>query len=105
MLAVMSLLATEQYHIMSLQGADLKEEKKRFDKAPMMSNMGMFSIHPDEPRAGLLVLQDVTTLVEYCEAYRMLHIRTDGKFHLSILSAFQKKNPKTVADIVSRCTG
>jgi len=90
----MSLLATEQYHIMSLQRADLKEEKKRFDRAPMMSNMGMFSIQSDEPRAGLLVLQDVTTLVEYCKAYRMLHIRTEGNFYLFILSAFPKDTQK-----------
>jgi len=56
--------------------------------------MGMFTMHPDEPGVGLLVLQDVTTLVEYCEAYRMGHIRMEGKFHLFILSAFQKDTRK-----------
>jgi len=33
----------------------------------------------------------VTTLVEYCEAYRMAHKQSEAKFHLFILSAFQKE--------------
>jgi len=93
----MSLLATDQRDFMLLQGANLKEEIKLFDKAPMASNMGMFTMHPDEPRAGCLVLQEVSTLVEYCEDYRMGHIHTEGKL--------SKRHLDTVADNVLRCTG
>ena len=32
----------------------------------------------------------VTTLVKYCEAYRMVHKQSGAKIHLFILSAFQK---------------
>ena len=49
----MSLLVAAQRDIMVLQGADLKEKMKRFDKAPMVANQGMFTMHPDEPGAGL----------------------------------------------------
>ena len=35
--------------------------------------------------------KDVTTLVEYCEANRMAHKHSEAKFHLFILSAFQKE--------------
>jgi len=90
----MSLLAAEQQDIMLLQGAELKEELKGFDKAPMVSHMGMFTKNPDETGAGLQVLEGVTTLIEYFEAYRMGHLRTEGKFYLFILSAFQQDTRK-----------
>ena len=94
MAPVMSLLAVEQQDMMPLQGAELKEELKQFDKTPMMSHMGMFTKHPDEPGVGLQVLEGVTTLIEYCEAYRMGHLRMEGIFHLFILSAFQQGTRK-----------
>jgi len=94
MALVMSLLATEQQDIMLLQGNDLRMELKQFNKVPMVSNMGMFTRHPDEPGVGLLVLQDITTLIKYCEAYRMGHSCAEGKFHLFTLSTFQKDTRK-----------
>jgi len=37
------------------------------------------------------VLEDVTTMVEYCTAYRMGHITMKQKFHLFIAGAFAKE--------------
>jgi len=37
------------------------------------------------------VLEDVTTMIAYCAAYRMGHITMEQKFHLFITSAFAKK--------------
>ena len=45
----------------------------------------------DELGAGMLVLEDVTTMVEYCAAYGMGHITMEQKFHLFISSAFAKE--------------
>jgi len=58
---------------------------------PNVGNMGMFTMHPDELGAGIRVLEDVTTLVEYCAAYRMGHLSMEQKFHLFISSAFSKE--------------
>jgi hypothetical protein len=77
--------------IMALSGNNLKDELKRFDRVPNGGNMGMFTVHPDEPGAGMRVLEDVTTLVEYCAAYRMGHLSMEQKFHLFISSAFSKE--------------
>ena len=77
--------------IMALSGNDVKDELKRFDRVPNVGNMGMFTVHPDEPGAGMRVLEDVTTLVENCAAYRMGHLSMQQKFHLFISSAFSKE--------------
>jgi len=71
MTPVMSTLGTEQRVMMALQETELKEEIRKFNKVPSIANTLMFSIHPDEPGAGLHLLQEVTTLVEYCKVYRM----------------------------------
>jgi len=68
-----------------------KEALKRFDKAPDVSRMGMFTNHPDDIGASIRVLEDVTTMVEYCAAYGMGHITMEQKFHLFIASAFAKE--------------
>jgi len=91
MALVMSLLAAEQQDIKSLMGNDLKEELKRVDKVPNLSNSGMFAMHPDEPGADMRVLEDVTTLIEYCAAYGIGHLSMEKKFHLFISSAFAKE--------------
>ena len=93
---VMSILAAAQQDIMALSGIDLKDELKRFDKVPNVSNMGMFTMHPDEFGAGMRVLEDVTTLVEYCPAYRMGHLSKEEKFQLFIFSAFSKEFRKSI---------
>jgi len=66
---VMSMLAAAQTDIMTLSAGDLKEALKRFDKAPDVSRMGMFTHHPEDIGASMRVLEDVTTMVEYCTAY------------------------------------
>jgi len=91
MAPVMSLLAAEQQDIMSLTRNDLKDEWKRFDKVPNLDDMGMFTMHYDEPGVGLRVLKDVTILLEYCAAYRIGHLSMEKKFHLFISSAFLKE--------------
>jgi len=50
--------------------------------------------HPDELGAGMRVLEDVTTMVDYCEAYGMGHISMEQKFHLFIFSALSKEHRK-----------
>ena len=47
---------------------------KHFDKAPDVSRMGMFINHPDDIGASMRVLEEVTTMVEYCATYIMGHI-------------------------------
>ena len=71
-----------------------KEALKRFDKAPDVRCMGMFTNHPDEIGASMRVLKDVTTMVEYCAAYGMGHITMEQKFHLFITSTFAKELQK-----------
>jgi len=68
--------------VIALQGAELKEENQKFDKVPSLSHMLMFPMHSDEPGAGRRLLQDVITIVEYCEAYRMAHKQSEAKFYL-----------------------
>ena len=70
---------------------DLKEALKRFDKPSDVSRMGMFMNHPDDIGASMRVLEDITTMVEYCAAYGMGHITMEQKFHLFIASAFAKE--------------
>jgi len=48
MAPVMSMLFAAQTDIMTLSVGDLKEALKRFDKAPDVSRMGMFTNHPDD---------------------------------------------------------
>ena len=74
MAPVMSMLFAVQTDIMTSSAGDLKEALKRFDKAPDVSRMGMFTNHPDDIGASMLVLEDVTTMIEYCAAYGMGHI-------------------------------
>jgi len=88
------MLFAAQTDIMTLSVGDLKEALKRFDKAPDVSRMGMFTNHPDDIGASMRVLEDVTTMVEYCAAYRMGHITMEQKFHLFISSAFAKEPRK-----------
>jgi len=94
MAPVMSTLATAQQDIMALSGSDLKEALKCFDKARNVGGMGMFTAHPDELGANMRVLEDVTTMVDYCTAYGMGHISMEQKFHLFISSAFSKELQK-----------
>ena len=54
----------------------------------------MFAMHPDEPGAGMRILEDITTLTEYCAAYRMGHLSMEKKFHLFISCAFAKEFQK-----------
>ena len=90
MTPVMSILAAAQRDIMTLSGNDLKDELKRFDKVPNIGNMGMFTVHPNEPGAGMHVLEDVTTMVKYCAAYNVGHLRMEHKFHLFISGVSSK---------------
>ena len=76
---------------MALSGNDLKDELKCFDKVPNVGNMSMFTMHPDEIGAGMRVLEDVITLVDYCAAFGMGHLSMEQKFHLFISSAFSKE--------------
>jgi len=69
----MDTLAAAQREIMALSGSNLKEALKKFDKVPNVGIMGMFTMHPDEIGAGMRVLEDVITLVDYCAAYRIGH--------------------------------
>jgi len=73
-----------------LQGAELKQEIRKLDKVSSVGNMLMFSMHPDEPGAGRRLFQDIIIMVEYCKASQIVHKQSEGKFHLFILSAFQK---------------
>ena len=93
MAPVMSMLSAAQTDIMTSSAGNLtgKEALKRFDKAPDVSRMGMFTSHPDDIGASMRVLEDVTTMVEYCAAYGMGHITMEQKFHLFIASAFAKE--------------
>jgi hypothetical protein len=45
----------------------------------------------DDIGAGIRVLEDVTTLVEYCATYGIGHIIMEQKFHLFISSTFAKE--------------
>jgi len=47
--------------------------------------------HPDDIGASMQVLEDVTTMVEYCASYGMDHIAMKQKFHLFISSTFAKE--------------
>ena len=84
---VMSMLAPAQTDIMTLSAGNLKKALKYFDKTPNVGSMGMFTNHPKDIGASMRVLEDVTTMVEYCAAYRMGHITMEQKFHLFISSA------------------
>jgi len=66
MAPVMSMLFAVQTDIMTLSAGDLKEALKRFDKAPDVSHMGMFTNHPYDIGTSMWVLEGVTTMVEYC---------------------------------------
>jgi len=94
MAPVMSMLFAVQIDIMTSSASDLKEALKHFDKAPDVSTMGMFTNHPDDIGASMRVLEDVTTMVEYCATYGMGHITMEQKFHLSIVSVFAKELQK-----------
>ena len=85
------MLFAVQTDIMTLSAGDLKEALKRFDKAPDVRRMGMFTNHPDDIGASMRVLEDVITMVEYCASYGMGHITMEQKFHLFISSAFTKE--------------
>ena len=71
-----------------------KEAFKRFDKATDVSHMGMLTNHPNNIGVSMWVLEDVTTMVEYCAAYGMGHITMEQKFHLFIASALAKELQK-----------
>ena len=73
MAPAMSMLFAAQIDIMTLLAVDLKEALKHFDKAPDVSRMGMFTNHPDDIAASMRVIEDITTMVEYCAAYGMGH--------------------------------
>jgi len=68
MAPVMSMLFTAQSDIMTLSVGNLKEALKLFERAPDVSRMGVFTNHPDDIGASMRVLEDVTTMVEYCAA-------------------------------------
>jgi len=94
MAPVMCILAASQQDIMGLSGNNLKDELTHFDKVPNVSNMGMFTMHPNELGAGMHVLEDVTTLVKYCAAYCMGQLNMEQKFHLFISCAFSNEFQK-----------
>jgi len=73
MTPVMSMLYAAQTDIMTSSTGNLtgKEAFKRFDKAPDVSRMGMLTNDLDDIGASMRVLEDVTTMVEYCAAYGM----------------------------------
>ena len=73
MAPVRSMLFAAQTDIMTSSTGNLtgKEDFKRFDKAPDVSRMGMLMNRPDDIGASMRVLEDVTTMVEYCAAYGM----------------------------------
>jgi len=48
MAPAMSMFFAAQTDITTLSAGDLKEALKRFDKAPDVSCMGMFTNHPDD---------------------------------------------------------
>jgi len=93
MAPVMSMIFAAQTDIMTSSAGDLtgKEALKRFDKAPDVSRMGMFTNHPNDIGASIQVLEDVITMVEYCAVNGMGHITMEQKFHLFIVSAFAKE--------------
>jgi len=86
----MDTLEAAQREIMALSGSDLKEALKKFGKVLNVGIMGMFEMQPDEIGAGMRVLEDVITLIDYCAAYGMGHLSMEKKFHLFISSAFSK---------------
>jgi len=86
MAPAMSMLFAAQTDIMNLLVGHLKEALKRFDKAPDVSRMGMFTKPPDDIGARMRVLEDVTTMVEYCAAYGMGHITMEAARHCEIVA-------------------
>jgi len=54
--------------------------------------MGMFTNHPDDIGASMGVLEDVTTMVEYCAAYGIGHITVEQKFHLFLAARLPKNS-------------
>jgi len=68
-----------------------KEAFKRFDKVPDVSRIGMLTNHLDDIGESMQVLEDVTTMVEYCAAYDMGHI-TMGRSSICSLPAHLPKN-------------
>ena len=90
MAPVMDTLEAAQRKIMASSGSDLKEALNKFDKVPNVGIMSMFEMQTDGIGAGMLVLEDVITLVDYCAAYGMRHLSMEQKFHLFISSAFSK---------------
>ena len=90
MAPVMDTLEAAQREIMALSGSDLKEVLKKFDKVLNVGTMGMFEMQPDEIGAGMRVVEDIITLVDYCAAYGMGHLSMEQKFHLFISSTFSK---------------
>ena len=90
MAPVMDTLEAAQREIMALSGSDLKKTLKNVDKVPNVGIMGMFEMQPDEFGAGMRVLENVITLVDYVAAYGMGHLSMEQKFHLFISSAFSK---------------
>jgi len=86
MAPAMSMLFATQTDIMTLLVGDLKETLKHFDKAPDVSRMGMFTNHPDDIGASMRVLEDITTMVEYCAAYRIGHITMEAARHCEIVA-------------------
>jgi len=91
MAPVMDTLEAAQREIMALLGSDLKETLKKIDKVPNVGIMGMFTMHPDEIGAGMRVLEDLITLVDYCAAYGMGHLSIEQKLHLFTSSALSKE--------------
>jgi len=77
MAPVMRMLLTEQTDIMTSSAGDLKEVLKRFDKVSDVCRMGMFTNHPNDIGVNMRVLEDVTTMVEYCAPYGMDHINME----------------------------
>jgi len=71
---------------MTLSACDLKEALKRFDKTPDVSRMGMFTNHADTIGASMRVLEDVTTMVEYCAAYGMGQITMEAARRCEIVA-------------------
>jgi len=84
MAPVRIMLFAAQTDIMTSSTGNLtgKEAFKCFDKAPDVSRMGMLTNYPDDIGASMQVLEDITTMVEYCAAYGMGHITMEQKMVL-----------------------
>jgi len=113
----MSMLAAAQTDIMTFSAGDLKEALKRFDKAPDVGRMGMFTHHPNNIGVSMRVLEDVTTIEQIeLQAKLLNYFLGSNKSNVNQWSSTVteissvhlqrvcQRTPKTVASIVQSGT-